>query len=104
MGTYFQVYLDCYGDPEFIGKIGTDIEDYKCSWLVVQALERADESQKSINYGKKDPACVAKVKDLYKELNLESYKKLIADIEAQPSDAVQKVLKSFLHKIYKRQK
>lgn len=119
MGTYFQVqddYLDCYGDPEFIGKIGTDIEDYKCSWLVVQALERADESQKSIlfeNYGKKDPACVAKVKNLYKELNLEavfheyeseSYKKLIADIEAQPSVAVQKVLKSFLHKIYKRQK
>jgi farnesyl diphosphate synthase len=23
------------------------------------------------NYGKKDPACVAKVKNLYKELNLE---------------------------------
>ncbi|CAD6271370.1 unnamed protein product [Miscanthus lutarioriparius] len=119
MGTYFQVqddYLDCYGDPEFIGKIGTDIEDYKCSWLVVQALERADESQKRIlfeNYGKKDPACVAKVKNLYKELNLEavfqeyeneSYKKLIADIEAQPNIAVQNVLKSFLHKIYKRQK
>uniref|UniRef100_A0ACD5U072 Uncharacterized protein n=1 Tax=Avena sativa TaxID=4498 RepID=A0ACD5U072_AVESA len=119
MGTYFQVqddYLDCYGEPEFIGKIGTDIEDYKCSWLVVQALDRADESQKSVlfeNYGKKDPACVEKVKNLYKELNLEavfheyeseSYKKLIAEIEVQPSVAVQKVLKSFLHKIYKRQK
>ncbi|KAI4966564.1 hypothetical protein ZWY2020_040520 [Hordeum vulgare] len=112
MGTYFQVqddYLDCYGDPEFIGKITSALAS-------VQALERADESQKSIlfeNYGKKDPACVAKVKDLYKELNLEglfheyeseSYKKLITDIEAQPSIAVQKVLKSFLHKIYKRQK
>ncbi|RLM92317.1 farnesyl pyrophosphate synthase-like [Panicum miliaceum] len=119
MGTYFQVqddYLDCFGDPEFIGKIGTDIEDYKCSWLVVQALDRADEDQKRIlfeNYGKSDPACVAKVKDLYKELNLEevfheyereSYTKLIADIEAQPNKAVQTVLKSFLHKIYKRDK
>ncbi|KAL5199965.1 hypothetical protein ABZP36_021168 [Zizania latifolia] len=77
MGAYFQVqddYLDCYGDPEFIGKIGTYIEDYKCSWLVVQALERADENQKHIlfeNYGKSDPECVAKVKGLYKELNLE---------------------------------
>lgn len=119
MGTYFQVqddYLDCFGDPEFIGKIGTDIEDYKCSWLVVQALEHADESQKCIlveNYGKSDPDSVAKVKDLYKELNLEevfhkyereSYNKLIADIQAQPSKAVQKVLRSFLDKIYKRVK
>ncbi|MQL67969.1 hypothetical protein Taro_000239, partial [Colocasia esculenta] len=119
MGTYFQVqddYLDCFGDPEVIGKIGTDIEDFKCSWLVVQALERADENQKKIlyeNYGKVDPTCVAKVKALYKDLNLQavfleyesrSYKELITSIEAQPSIAVQGVLKSFLAKIYKRQK
>ncbi|XP_039125734.1 farnesyl pyrophosphate synthase-like [Dioscorea cayenensis subsp. rotundata] len=119
MGTYFQVqddYLDCFGDPEVIGKIGTDIEDFKCSWLVVQAIERANEDQMKIlheNYGKKDAACVAKVKALYKELNLQtvfseyeskSYEKLILNIEAEPSKAVQEVLKSFLHKIYKRQK
>ncbi|XP_011005729.1 PREDICTED: farnesyl pyrophosphate synthase 1 [Populus euphratica] len=119
MGTYFQVqddYLDCFGAPETIGKIGTDIEDFKCSWLVVKALEICNEEQKKLlheNYGKADPVNVAKVKALYHELNLQgvfadyeskSYEKLIASIEAHPSKAVQAVLKSFLAKIYKRQK
>ncbi|KAJ8770302.1 hypothetical protein K2173_013256 [Erythroxylum novogranatense] len=119
MGTYFQVqddYLDCFGDPETIGKIGTDIEDFKCSWLVVKALELCTEEQKKLlydNYGKTNPANVAKVKALYNELNLQaefaeyerkSYEKLITSIEAHPSKAVQAVLKSFLAKIYKRQK
>ncbi|XP_047330909.1 farnesyl pyrophosphate synthase [Impatiens glandulifera] len=119
MGTYFQVqddYLDCFGAPEVIGKIGTDIADYKCSWLVVKAVELANEEQKKLlfeNYGKEDPACVAIVKELYNSLNLQgvfeeyeskSYEKLISSIDAHPSKAVQGVLKSFLAKIYKRQK
>ncbi|GAV84877.1 polyprenyl_synt domain-containing protein [Cephalotus follicularis] len=119
MGTYFQVqddYLDCFGDPATIGKIGTDIEDFKCSWLVVKTLELCNEEQKKLlceSYGKADPESVAKVKAIYNELNLKgvfeeyeskSYEKLISSIEAHPSKAVQAVLKSFLAKIYKRQK
>lgn len=119
MGTYFQVqddFLDCFGDPEVIGKVGTDIEDFKCSWLVVKALERANEEQKKLlyeNYGKDDRVCLAKVKELYQTLDVQgafeeyeskSYEKIMKQIEGHPSKAVQAVLKSFLAKIYKRQK
>ncbi|MCO5577090.1 hypothetical protein L7F22_030912 [Adiantum nelumboides] len=119
MGTYFQVqddYLDCYGDPHFIGKIGTDIEDSKCSWLIVQALKRANEDQRQClleNYGKADPVCVSKVKTVYVDLALQSvfleyekevHEKLVVEIESQEDQALQTVLKEFLGKIYKRQK
>ena len=40
-------FLDCFGDPAVTGKIGTDIEDNKCSWLVVQALARVTPQQKA---------------------------------------------------------
>eukprot|EP00243_Klebsormidium_subtile_P001154 TRINITY_DN1198_c0_g1_i2.p1 TRINITY_DN1198_c0_g1~~TRINITY_DN1198_c0_g1_i2.p1 ORF type:complete len:366 (-),score=98.98 TRINITY_DN1198_c0_g1_i2:213-1310(-) len=119
MGTYFQVqddYLDCYGAPEVIGKIGTDIEDTKCSWLVVQALQRANEDQKRIieeQYGRADPACVAEIKKLYAELKLEaafqeyeqqSYDELTAAIRNVDSERLQAVFLTFLGKVYKRQK
>lgn len=41
-------YLDCYADAEVLGKVGTDIEDNKCSWLIVQALQRASPEQKHV--------------------------------------------------------
>ncbi|GAB4822318.1 hypothetical protein N2152v2_009364 [Parachlorella kessleri] len=118
MGQYFQIqddYLDCFGDPEVIGKIGTDIEDNKCSWLVVQALQRADEEQRTVieaNYGKGDHQAVQRVKEVYRSLDLEgvfrqyeqdSYGKLVATIEGQDS-LPQEVFMMLLKKIYKRNK
>ncbi|KAJ4747551.1 Farnesyl pyrophosphate synthase [Rhynchospora pubera] len=115
MGVYFQVqddYLDCFGDPEVAGKVGTDIEDYKCSWLIVQALELADDYKKQIlceNYGRSDPTSVSKVKKLYQELDIpgifskheaESHEKLLAAIEAQSNAAMQEILMALLMKIY----
>ncbi|XP_068220264.1 farnesyl pyrophosphate synthase isoform X2 [Palaemon carinicauda] len=76
MGQFFQVqddYLDCFGDPSVTGKVGTDIEEGKCTWLSVVALQRASPSQRQImeeHYGRPEPESIAKVRDLYKELGL----------------------------------
>ncbi|XP_053975485.1 farnesyl pyrophosphate synthase [Hylaeus volcanicus] len=76
MGHFFQVqddYLDCYGDSETTGKLGTDIEVGKCSWLIVVALQRVSQEQKKILkecYGVPDPEKVERVKQLYEELGI----------------------------------
>ena len=44
-----------------IGKIGTDIQDNKCSWLVVQALDIVSPNERQIledNYGQHNPKMV----------------------------------------------
>ena len=119
LGEYFQIQddvLDAFAPPEILGKIGTDIEDAKCSWLVCKALEIVTPEQKQIlmdHYGKHDPEGVQKVKDLYKELKLEQMyhdyeeeqkvecDKLIAAVEPE---SFQGLFQFLLGKIYKRQK
>lgn len=89
MGEYFQVqddYLDAYAPPEVLGKIGTDIQDNKCSWLVVQAMKKASPAQLATlkaNYGKHDAACVATVKALYVELGLEEVFRAYEQVRAE---------------------
>ncbi|CAI5717768.1 hypothetical protein KXD40_001126 [Peronospora effusa] len=118
IGEYFQIqddFLDCYGDEKVIGKVGTDIQDNKCSWLVVQALDRATPAQRKTlkeNYGRNDPDAIAAVKKLYNELDLvaayhqyedETYKTLseeIAQMVMMPSE----VFTFLVSKIFKRNK
>ena len=121
MGEYFQVqddYLDNFADPSVLGKIGTDIQDNKCSWLVNQALKRCTNEQRQIledNYGRKDKACEAKVKGLFAELKLEEvYKQYEERIVGELREKIANVDESggmkkgvyeeFLRKIYKRSK
>lgn len=121
LGTYFQIqddYLDAYGDPSVIGKIGTDIKDNKCSWLINQALLICTPQQRKIldqNYGQKDDAKEAAVKQLYNELNLkkryQEYEEQIVSDLRKMIDAVtedeglkKEVFESYLAKIYKRSK
>ena len=119
LGQYFQIqddYLDAYGDPAVIGKIGTDIQDNKCSWLINQALQRSSPEQRKVldaSYGRKDKELEAKVKTIFNELKLdELYKEyeeqVVEDLRAKinavsESEGLTKgVFESFLSKIYKR--
>ncbi|KAJ3057169.1 Farnesyl pyrophosphate synthetase [Rhizophlyctis rosea] len=118
LGEYFQVqddYLDCYGAPEVIGKIGTDIQDNKCGWLIVQAIDRASPAQRKILdecYGQKDSAKEAAVKKVYVELDLENvYRKYEEESHGRISALIEKVDESllpremfvtFMNRIYKR--
>lgn len=121
LGEYFQIqddYLDCFGTPEQIGKIGTDIKDNKCSWVVNQALIKATPEQRKIldtNYGKKDDASEQRVKDLFNELDIsktytEYEESVVAQLRKQidqidESRGLKKeVLTAFLGKVYKRSK
>ena len=130
LGEYFQVqddFLDYAGTPEQIGKIGTDIVDNKCSWLINVALANASPAQRKVldeSYGRKDATKEQKVKDIYNELDLKgkyeafeqsSYEKVMGLIESIPPQGLvsstgggvplkREVFKSFLDKIYKRTK
>ncbi|XP_022177969.1 farnesyl pyrophosphate synthase-like [Myzus persicae] len=117
MGQFFQIqddYLDCYGNPEITGKIGTDIEDGKCSWLAVKALQKVTTEQKKImedNYGIDDQFNVAVIKDLYQQLKLqntfllyeeESYNLIRTCIQNFSPGLSQDMFFKLLEKIYKR--
>lgn len=121
LGEYFQSqddYLDNFGSPETIGKIGTDIQDNKCSWLVNQALKRANKQQREVlekNYGRKDAGMEKEVKRVYEELKLEEVyrefeeeqvaklRKMIAEVD-ESEGLKREVFESYLSKIYKRSK
>uniref|UniRef100_UPI00358F7F12 farnesyl pyrophosphate synthase-like isoform X1 n=1 Tax=Myxine glutinosa TaxID=7769 RepID=UPI00358F7F12 len=119
MGQFFQIqddYLDCYGEPEVTGKVGTDIEDNKCSWLIVQALKIITPEQRTLleeNYGCQDPAKVACVKAVYTELNLQtvyqqyedkSYARLMSLIDNHSTSLPKVIFLELAQRLYKRQK
>lgn len=128
LGEYFQIqddYLDFSGTPEQIGKIGTDIVDNKCSWCINTALSVASPAQRKVldeNYGKKGAEAEKRIKAIFVEVGVkekfevyeeEAYKRIIGLIQTIPEGGLgeggsvklqRQVFKSFLDKIYKRQK
>ena len=121
MGHFFQVqddYIDCFTSSDVSGKIGTDIQDGKCSWPIVVALQVASREQNELlhaNYSRSEPECVARVKDLYKNLGIEQlYKEYeeqqytelntMIDELAKKSKLPSLIFHDFLSRIYRRTK
>lgn len=117
LGEKFQAqddFLDCFGDPEVIGKIGTDIQDHKCTWLLVNALERCSPSQRQIietNLGVDDKESIARVKKVYNDLGLpalfaeyevDSHARIADLIEANKSIVPPVAFQCALNLIHKR--
>ncbi|ODM99218.1 Farnesyl pyrophosphate synthase [Orchesella cincta] len=119
IGYYFQVqddFLDCFGNEAVMGKIGTDIQENKCSWLVVQAVQKCNDRELKClldNYGWNDTKKVEVVKRLYKDLELESvfeeyeknaYIELVEKIKQLPLEIPGELFHMLLLTIYKRRK
>jgi len=121
MGIYFQAqddYLDCFGHPETIGKIGTDIQDKKCGWLFVHAFNSLASPEQKLYLSKHYGRCKVgsteelKIKDIYRELKLEDvyreYEQQSYNDIMEMRSAVEQaklpwsVFEMFLKKVYKR--
>ncbi|CAG8490000.1 10682_t:CDS:2 [Diversispora eburnea] len=113
----FSMEKGIFPNSEVIGKIGTDIEDNKCSWCINQALLVATPEQRKLldeNYGKKNPENVSVIKEIYKQLDIEEkYKNYenesfiyLSELISQLDETFLKkeVFNSFMKKIYKRTK
>ncbi|KAE8384260.1 isoprenoid synthase domain-containing protein [Aspergillus alliaceus] len=76
LGLLFQSrddFLDVYGDPEITGKVGTDIQDHKWTWLLMEALKHCSAEERAIlqsAYGSQDNQNISKVRMLFEHLSL----------------------------------
>jgi farnesyl diphosphate synthase len=121
LGEYFQIqddYLDCFGNPAVLGKIGMDIQDNKCTWLVCQALMRCSIAQRKVidlNYGIHNADAEIAVKKLYADMQLtqvyhEYEDAAVAQIQRSITSLDERdglrrtVFEEFLRKIHRRDK
>ncbi|EAA18024.1 farnesyl pyrophosphate synthase [Plasmodium yoelii yoelii] len=79
MGEYFQAhddYLDIFGDFTQTGKMGSDIQNNKLTWLLIKAFELCSESDKEKiikNYGKNNVASVKIIDNIYEKYNIKEH-------------------------------
>lgn len=90
--------MDCFGDEAIAGKAGTDIQEGKCTWFAVTALQHCSAEQREefeACYGKPDASSVQRIKRLYEHFQLPTiyrdaertaYDSIVNRIKALPSD------------------
>ena len=66
-------FLDVFGNPAITGKVGTDIQENKYTWLVAEALQQCSEEQRHVldmSYGKKGEEHTSKVREMFEQLDM----------------------------------
>lgn len=109
-GKLFQCqddWIDIYGTSAKIGKVGSDIQEGKVTWLFAKAMEVGNEQQKKLlmeNNGHKEQEKVDIVKQIYSDLHIEELciqhqdqeYQIIKDTMSKIDDRVPKGLIQFL--------
>lgn len=78
LGTFFQIrddYLDVFADPSVLGKKGTDIQEGKCSWVILQVLEQCSLEEKELlqaHYGLDNEEDVNIVRQIFEKYDIAS--------------------------------
>jgi len=119
LGVKFQIqddFLDCFGDFDILGKIGTDIKDHKLTWLCAMALslfsaEQRQEFERHYGHeGKEDEDAVralyeaVDLPNLYLTQEQESFDSISSSIASHAEAVPPAVFREILDKIHLRQK
>lgn len=115
MGHLFQVQddiLDAFGDPKTTGKIGTDIEEGKCTWLLCKSLSlpQLPENERSLLKASRDSRIVKEIYDRnqilkhFEAFETEMKQKIECSISNLSNDRSSSILRKYLYKIIKRAK
>ncbi|RAH75645.1 FPP/GGPP synthase family protein [Aspergillus aculeatinus CBS 121060] len=118
LGVYFQItddYLDVYGDPASTGKVGTDVHEKKCAWVITEALRRCRSEERGLleeAYSNGDLEQVKALFDgigmqkVYVDLANNSYKGIVDALAGidESEGLVRGIFELFLSKIHGRVK
>ncbi|KAG5899526.1 hypothetical protein JTB14_008213 [Gonioctena quinquepunctata] len=107
LGQFYQIqkdFLNCFGDDEITWKLGSHVNEGKCSWLAVVALQRVNPAQRKImeeHYGKPGREAVDAIKNLYIDLGLPAtYASYEEETYKFINTHIQQISKGLPHKLF----